>query len=305
MRYKMYLSPVILVLVLSCKGPTAESSRPAEPTKPAEPVQDSSNQISVKKPQQSLDPYAKAALSIGYLLKADAISWSEIDDKYKSVEQHIKSIDREYKTSYEKELPLALAEIKANKSVEVNRHVVTKGLQHVTVLTIGRLIDTLITGDLEHSKNVSKEIKNVFSAIEPTFKRRDDTIYGGKPTLLPETESTLAKLEAANSKPAIANVAMELSTLLSKTYVLSVLFEMKGVEEFCGTKTPDPDKCAVKRTEAGIYYRIIKEAVANRDKEADTKMEKMIGSEHGAPSYAKARDLLANVFPFTKEDLTF
>lgn len=311
MHYKTVFSmAVTLILTLSCKGPSKELPAPAESAqkgenKPLDPATGEDNAERPGQQENSVSSYAEAALSIGYLLSADTISWTDIESKYKMIQSHVEAVDNESKTSYGKEIPQALAEIKGGKSIEVNRHIVTKGLQHVTVLAIEQMLDQLISSELEATIKISENIKAAFSAIEPTFKRRDDTVYSGKPTLVPAAEAALGRLMAAESKPAIANAAMELSNLLSKTYVLSVLFEMKGVEEFCGAKATDTNQCAIKRVEAGIYYRIIKKAVASRDAAADAEIEKMINSEHGVPSYAATRDLLAKILPFNKEDLTF
>lgn len=304
MRYEIYLAMVAtFVLVLSCNGPTKEPIQRTEVVKP-EAVDSSSPKPTVEAPS-GLEPYAAATLSIGNLLNAEGISWPDVDAKYEIIKPRIESIDAEHKTSYGKEIPKALADMKAGESVEVNRHIVTKGLQHVTVLTIDGLLNKLITDELENARKTSASIKTVFAAIEPTFRRRDDTIYSGKPTLAPAAERSLAQLESAQSKPAMAGAAMEFSALVLKTYVLSVLYEMKGVEEFCGTKTPNPAQCAIKRTEAGIYYRIIQPKVTSRDQEANAKIEAMLHSQHAVPEYSSARDLLASTLPFTAQDLTF
>lgn len=287
----------VLVFTVSCKGPTGEPS----PSKAAEPAETTPP---VEVPNR-FEKYAGAALAIGHLLQADTPIWSEINAKYDVVKSQIAAIDLKHKTAYAKEIPGALNSIETGESIDINRHVVTKGLQHVTVLTISGLLDDLITADLESASPIAANIKTVFSAISPTFKRRDDTIYGGRPTLVPAAEQSLAEIESAKTKPALASAAMNFTTLLSKTYTLSVLFEMKGVEEFCGEATPDPKKCAIKRTEAGMYYRLIKQSVLGRDKEADSKIEKMISSKHGVPKYTAVRDLLANNLPFGVEDLTF
>ncbi len=303
MRYGIYLSfAAMLILAVSCKDKTKEPTKRAHsmhkdaPDSPPQPDVD---------PPAGVGPYVDAAFLIGHMLQAETISWPDVEAKYEVAKPYVELVDVQHKTSYAKEIPQGLAAIKAGESVEVNRHVVTKGLQHVTVFIIEGLLDKLITEAPKNAKKNSDEIKRAFAAIEPTFRRRDDTVYGGEPTLVPALERALKQLESAGSKPAMAGAAMELSTLLSKTYVLSVLFEMKGVEEFCGTKMPDPDKCAVKRTEAGIYYRIIKPAVAARDKEGDAAIEKMIHSEHAVPKYSRARELLAENLPFSAQDLTF
>jgi hypothetical protein len=294
----------MLVLSSSCKGPAQE------PTKPPEPVQretavDASSQRPAPEAPPILVQYADAVLSIGNLLQAQALSFPDIEEKYAVARPHIEGIDSLHQTSYAKEIPTALASIKAGESAEVNNHIVTKGLQHVTVLTIQGLLDKLIAADGEDAKKLIADIKTAYTAIEPTFKRRDETVYAGKPTLAPAAEAALAALESAQTKPALASAAMEFSTLLSKTYVLSILFEMKGIEEFCGSKTPDPAQCAVKRTEAGMYYRIMQPAVAKKDKKADAAIDKMIHSEHAVPKYASARDHLAKALTFTAKDLTF
>ena len=294
----------VLICTVSCKGPTGEPAsstmtpappKSAEPAKTTPPVEVSNR----------FEKYAEAVLGIGHLLQADTLAWPEIKAKYDVVKSQIAAIDLKNKTAYAKEIPLALNNIETGESIEINRHVVTKGLQHVSVLTISGLLDDLITADLESASPIAANIKIVFSAISPTFKRRDETIYGGTPTLVPAAEQSLAQIERAKTKPALASAAMNFTTVLSKTYTLSVLFEMKGVEKFCGEATPDPKECAIKRTEAGMYYRVIKQSVLSRDKEGDSKIEKMISSKHGVPKYTAVRDLLAQNLPFSVEDLTF
>jgi hypothetical protein len=304
MRYGIYFSmAAMLILSSSCQG------SPKEPSERPEPIKGETTEASSQRPSpdasSSLAQYADAVLSIGNLLKATLLSWPDIEEKYAVARTHIEEIDSLHLTSYAQEISKALAGIRAGESAEVNNHIVTKGLQHVTVLIIQGLLDKLVTADLEDAKGLSADIKTAYAAIEPTFKRRDDTVYAGNPTLAPAAEAALARLESAQSKTALASGVMEFSTLLSKTYALSILFEMKGVEEYCGSKAPNPAQCAVKRTEAAIYYRILQPAVAKKDKEAAAAIDKMIHSEHAVDRYTSVRDHLAKTLPFTIKDLTF
>lgn len=310
MRYQVILSLVAaLVLAFACKEKQTEQSAPAEPATAPKPedvkAPEISNEKGVAEASSALEQYPDAPLAIGHLLQADTISWDQIKEKYEIAKPQVEAIDAKHNTTYAVEITEALDAIKAGESVDVNRHVVTKGLQHVTVLTITDLIDRLVTDDLKDAPKIAERIRKVFAAIEPTFERRDSTVYGGKATLVPAAQEALFRLAQAKTKAALASAAMEFSALLSKTYVLSVLFEMKGVEEFCSGTAPDPDKCAVKRTEAGIYYRIIRPSVAAADKEADAKIEAMIHSDKAIPKYETARDLLAKALKLDAKDLTF
>ncbi len=249
--------------------------------------------------------YADATGSIGNLIRQEPLDWGKIDLEYEVVRPLIARIDLANATTYASEIKGALDGIKKGERVDVNQHVVTKSLQHVSVLRLSELMDKAVTGKAEDAGDTVLEIRAMVKSIDFVFKRRDDTVYGKDPTLAPQAEAILNRMEAAKDRAAMAGVIMDFSTLLSKTYALSVLFEMKGVEEFCRGPNANPDKCEVKRTEARIYYRIIAKSVENKDPKAHTAMVKMIDSEHGVPSYEKARDLLSSTLPFTAEDLTF
>lgn len=280
---------------------------PANPGAKA-PVADATNEPDTKpspRASTSYDDYAEAALAIGYLLRADTPAWHEISAKYEIARPRIEAVDKSNHTEYAKEIPKALGQIKAGKGADINTHIVTKGLQHVTVLTISNLLDGVIGEDTRTSSRAISRIKSVFAVIQPTLKRRDATVYNDVATLVPAAEQALARLQTAKNKPGLASAAMHLSKLLSKTYALSVLYEMKGVEEFCGEANKDPGKCAVKRTEAGMYYRIIESFIEARDKAAATEVENLIGGTRPGPKYATVRDLLARALPFTVEELSF
>ena len=136
---------------------------------------------------------AKAEVTIELMRKLKKTDWNAIKEKYNVCLKLVKEIDDKYKTNYQAEIQDAIIKCSKNENTKVNQQTLAKGLQHVVVMKIRDLINSMGAADKKTRKNNVKEIAAIFEGIRPTFTRRDKDYFEGRKQL--EAEADRFKIE--------------------------------------------------------------------------------------------------------------
>lgn len=223
--------------------------------------------------------FADAQLQIERLRRAQKVDWQEIGVQIKKGMPVVEFVDREFGTQYRQEIVQGLEECKAQREVAVNQQVVAKGLQHVAVMGIDWAFDQINGGLKETPADGVLMISEFARGIMPTLERRDTDFFGGKKTLVGTALHVLDEIKqagAANDRVRMMAARRTFDDVVFRTYALSVAFEISQIETLRKT---EPDKCAVKRKEAEIFYRIIRQRIAKADIVVDQIIVSMLSGD--------------------------
>jgi hypothetical protein len=207
-----------------------------------------------------VNQYVKAVQEIEKNRNGKSPDWTSITAQYELALPLIKQIDAKYATHYGDEIGNALKKCAANEKSQINGQVVGKGLQIVTVLSIRQELDLMSNLSSEQKTTSAQKIAAYFEVIRPTFVRRDKGFFEGKKTLEAAADTTLAQLSKAD-KGDLLTASRELEDTISRTYALSMLYELKEIEKL---RDSDVAACDVKRVEASMFYKIIQSRIEKR-----------------------------------------
>lgn len=229
--------------------------------------------------------FAEAEVAIERMRKEETADWAAIREQFEKCLPVVRRVDAEHSTSYVEEIGRALDKCAAGDKAGVNQQILAKGLQHVAALAIKSELDIAMGNgaDADGAVGAVEYAAALFEGIRPTFVRRDADFFGGAGTLEKAADEAVQHLrEAAGSgKGGILAARRELDDAITRTYALSVLYEIQGIEEL---RDKDLAKCEVKRVEALVFYRIIKPLVRKRDGKADEVICAMLEGDYAAMS---------------------
>lgn len=240
---------------------------------------------------QPTDYYKKIAdaeVSIERLRKVKKVDWKVIGQKYDVCKAFIKDVDKEFKTTYTKDIPEALKQCAAGKDVKVNQQTLAKGLQHAVVLTIKQHLSLMATTkDAKERKQAALNVQALFEGIRPTFTRRDKDYFKGEKTLELHADTAIAELvETAETTNNFVRSVSRLKKVIDRTYSLCVLYELQAIEKLRKTDTAS---CAVKKAEAVIFYRIVEDRMKKNAPSAHKTLLSIINADYASVN-AKAAE---------------
>lgn len=222
----------------------------------------------VPAPWASLDvgAFAEAEIKIEHLRKQSEVDWAAIRRELDLTLPVVQFMDRHKALSYDAEMASAFAKCQRGERPKVHQQAIAKGLQHVAVLGIQHELSLLSGADGAAKATGVKRIRALASGIRPTFVRRDKDYFDSQPTLAKGLDEALDGVrDAVQSKEPPLAATTALTDSITRTYALSVLYEIEQVEKL---RQKDLDACEVKRTEAVIFYRIIGESISKRQPRA-------------------------------------
>ena len=231
------------------------------------------------------ETFADAEVAIERMRKEKVPDWAAIREHFDKCLPVVRRVDAERGTTYIKEIGEALDKCAAGDKPKVHQQVLAKGLQHVAVLAIKSELDAAMGGGEEGGDAPARvaQAATFFEGIRPTFTRRDGDFFEGERTLEEEADRALQQLKQAalSGGGDLLAARRELDDAITRTYALSVLYEIQGVEEL---RDKDLAKCEVKKMEAVVFYRIIAPRIVKRDRKADEVMRAMFEGDYAAMS---------------------
>lgn len=222
--------------------------------------------------------YVKAYLEIEKIRADKNPDWADANTQYKITLPVIKNVDAKYATDYVKEIRDALKKCAAGEKTEINGQIVAKGFQNVTVLAIRQELDLMATSEPADIKASAERIAAYFEGIRPTFVRRDKGFFEGEKILEAAADAAIEQLSKSD-KGNLLTASRELEDVIARTYALSLLYEMEGIEKL---RDSDLDTCDTKRAEAGMFYRVIQPRIVKRSPTANEILLNTLNGSYGA-----------------------
>lgn len=238
------------------------------------------------KPDPELDAiqaYAQAEVTIEHMRTQYNPDWSAIKEQYEITAPVVREIDLTYTTDYDAEIRASLEKCAAGERVKVNQQVLAKGLQHVTVCAIHRVLERILEeNNADKRPSLAEHVAAYFEGIRPIFSCRDKDFFKGEKVLESTADAMIGNLKkAVLSGSGIATACRDIRDIIARTYSLCVLFEISEIEKLRSTGL---EKCDVKKMEAVIFYRIIKERIKKNDPKADGIITAMLQGSYDAMS---------------------
>jgi hypothetical protein len=239
--------------------------------------------------------FAAAEVKIEHLRKQSSVDWAAIRAAVDETMAVVKATDQRHGLRYAAEIPAALARCEKGEQPKVHQQVIAKGLQHVAVLGIAHELSLLAGGKAADKAKLVDRIASFAKGIRPTFVRRDKDYFEGQPTLVTELDQAVSGLRAAvKADQPVKAASQQLLDAITRTYALSVRYEIEQVEKL---RLKDLPACEVKRAEAVIFYRIIRDRVTKQAPQAHGTIEKMLEAAPDQMSAAILTEQLAAGLP--------
>ncbi len=254
------------------------------------------NALEIVADLQTVQAYADAEVAIERLRKkSDGPDWAAIREKFNTTLPVVKRIDKAFGLDYEREISEALTLCESGQRPDVNQQILAKGLQHVTVLAIGEELNTLAADGESAKQYAAAKIIFYFAGIRPTFDRRDEDFFPGRHTLGKTANAALMQIQkAVKENQNILAPRRSLEEVIAQTYALCVLFEIQEIERLRAT---DRLKCDVKKMEALVFYRIIRDRIKKRNREADKMITAMLEADYDKMDASVIEDALTKGMP--------
>ena len=236
--------------------------------------------------------YADAQVQIERLRKGTdgSVGWPAVRKQLAIALDVVREIDKAANLDYAKGFVAALDKCAAGDRPDANQQLIAKGLQHVTVLAIRLELETMAQTSGAERQAAGQRVAALFEGIRPTFARRDKDFFPGRGALMPAADASLKQLmAAARYGGQTIGTGRELEDTICRTYALSVLYEIRQIENL---RHSDRAKCAVKRIEAQVFYRIIRERIVKHDARADETILAILGTDYDTMDAGAMEDAL-------------
>jgi hypothetical protein len=258
---KMLLYVAVLLLLVFVSNGCSESDKKQNVPEPA-----------------VVEQYVKAYLEIEKIRADKNPNWADANTQYEITLPVVKNIDGKYATDYVKEIRDVLKKCAAGEKTKINGQIVAKGFQNVTVLAIRQELDLMATAEPADMKVSAERIAAYFEGLRPTFVRRDKGFFEGKKTLEATADAAIEQLSKSD-KGNLLTASRELEDVIARTYALSLLYEMEGIEKL---RDSDLDTCDIKRVEAVMFYRVIQPRIVKRSPRTNEILLNTLNGSYGA-----------------------
>jgi len=237
-----------------------------------------------------LESCAAAEVEIERLRKAKpGTDWAAIAERFERCAFLVREVDRRHSLRYEEAIRAALKHCAAGAQPRVHQQTLAKGLQHVAVLALQDELDALAAKDATLRAQAVARAAAIYQGIRPTFIRRDKDFFAGTPTLAAAADQALEALRQAAPSGAAAALGArrDLEDAITRTYALSLLYEVQGIAKLRDT---DRAACDVKKREAELFHAIIQPRLERRAPAADAALAAMLAADYPAwdPAAAEA-----------------
>ena len=178
------------------------------------------------------------------------------------LESFVREADGRNGTDFDREITTALERGRAGKDVSANAQVAEKTVQRAFILTFSRSLDKL---EKNPDDGTSLARALTCAPVIRTAALRRSRWVGKGDEYADAFDAAVSRIApaAGGKKPGDSrSAAARLRALVNKTLVLSVFYELGGLEKARGA---DADKAAEKRVEAQIYHANLLEEHAKRD----------------------------------------
>jgi hypothetical protein len=196
-------------------------------------------------------------LAIEQARKNKPIDFAVINDQYR---QQLQSFIAGSNSAAHQEIVNAINQGMNKKQPHIQSQVVSKVLQLVFYRELVKSLDHLLQAkDPAVCQQEYVKVSALYQALSPLVTRRGEWIGQGQALdqacllLLPDLQSFPPDDKARAA-------AQSLREVLRNAYVLSVYYELEGIEKARGADIP---KCEEKQTEAILFFRAVADQAAN------------------------------------------
>lgn len=225
--------------------------------------------------------YVGAQVSVEFLRQTKPVDWGKVGRQVERTMSLVRAVDAVYETTYAMDIADALDRCKRGESPMVYQQMISKGLQHVSILAMRTQFEELLHSG---SKNPVKIVSILFEGIRTTLMRRDEYFFGGS-YLEASGDMLLDQLQCGDDS-ALADDVRLLDKLIDYAYALSVYYELEGIVKNVGI---DEALCEKKQMEARLYFRVVEPRMMRSDPAAAEVIRTMIEGPWSAVELSTAR----------------
>jgi hypothetical protein len=236
----------------------------------------------------TFDP-VKPFLRIEAARKADPVDFGTIGREYQTA---LQPFVMKVNLDEHREIIKAVQLGTKGERPHVQSQKVSKRLQKVFFLEIMLLMEKkdAMASRIDHAKTAGR-IGKYYNVLRPTVKRRSQWI-GSENHLDDICIQAINQIQRAQGTAETEKSAQDLKNTLKKVFVLSVYYELKGIEEARGYY---PIKCEEKEIEARLFYETVSGFV--KAPELNDQINAALHTGYLDMDVAGIRKMLAQAFP--------
>ena len=177
---------------------------------------------------------------------------------------HVRETDGRYGTDLDPIIRDALEKGRAGREIHAHAQIAEKSIQRAFILNFTRSLKQL-REDAEHRKGLPRLLEAA-PVLRATAGRRSRWVGKGAEytDLFDAAMQRLQRAAGLKNRESLAEAGAQLDSLVTKVLVLSVFYELDGLEKSRGK---DADKAGEKREEARIYHLTLMKEHRSRDEE--------------------------------------
>ncbi len=226
--------------------------------------------------------------------RARPVDFEVLTEIYESdLVTYVRETDDRYGTHLDPIIRDALEKGRTGRAIHAHAQIAEKSIQRAFILTFTRSLKQL-REDAEHRKSLPRLLEAA-PVLRSTAGRRSRWV--GKGAEYTELfDAAMAQLRQAaerNDRESLAEAGAQLGSLVTKVLVLSVFYELEGLEKSRGK---DADKASEKREEARIYYLSLVTQHRSRDEEGAASVSEQLALSVGQIDVDLVRELMSNEF---------
>lgn len=244
--------------------------------------------------ESQLDPFPHF-LAIESIRKSKPVDFTGIEQTYRT---HLADFVNRSDSLIDTRIRDAIDEGLRGNKVHVQSQKVSKLLQKVFFDALIRSLRKL--SGLSDQNTYAAEIQwaeRLYNCLKPTVVRRSEWIGKGR-ELDDAIRFQLDRLASKPDEKRITKASQALETSLIRTYVLSVFYELEGIENNRGVDTL---KCEEKEVEGRIFFETVEKYVESE--ELRNLIWQSLYRRYDELDVAEVRKLLAEAFPLYVSDL--
>ena len=206
---------------------------------------------------------------------------------------YVRETDGRYGTDLDPIIRDALQKGREGAEVHSHAQIAEKSIQRAFILTFTRSLKQLQEG-VEHRKSLPRLLEAA-PVLRSTVGRRSRWVGKGAAytDLFDAAMEQLRQAAEGKNRESLAEADAQLGSLVSKVLVLSVFYEIDGLEKSRGK---DADKAGEKREEARIYHLSLMTEHRSRDEEGAATVSEQLADSIDQIDIDLVRELLMNEF---------
>jgi hypothetical protein len=233
--------------------------------------------------------------------RARPVDFEVLTEIYESdLATYVRETDGRHGTDLDPIIRDALEKGRAGREIHAHSQIAEKSIQRAFILTFTRSLKQL-QEDVEHRKSLPRLLEAA-PVLRSTAGRRSRWVgKGAEYTDLFDAAMEQLRQAAEAKKPEpLAEAGAQLGSLVTKVLVLSVFYELDGLEKSRGK---DASEAGEKREEARIYHLSLMTEHRSRDEEGAVTVSKQLAGPVDQIDIDLVRRLLKNEFQWELVDV--